>query len=79
MENKEIYLLFMGNAYLDDNSLSLLAVCSSEHEAIRLAAIAAKSDGEPLTEDDVHALCNEYETYGRDINYRICSQYLDQL
>lgn len=79
MENKEIYLLFMGNAYFDENSLSLLAVCSSESQAIRLASIAAKSDGEPLTEEDCNALYNEYETYGRDINYRICSQYLDQL
>ncbi len=78
MENN-VYLLYSGNAWMNTSSLQLLAVCSSENNAIDLAKKHARDSEQPLDVDDEYELEINNQTYGRDENYLICECEMDQL
>ncbi|MCM1221987.1 MAG: hypothetical protein NC548_46695 [Lachnospiraceae bacterium] len=78
MESK-VYLLYVGNAWLSNSSLQLIAVCTTEAKAIELATAHAKDGEEPLDEDSIQELEMYSQTNGRDENYLICQCNLDEL
>lgn len=76
---KKVYLLYSGNAWLNNSSLQLLAVCSTEGKAIELATDHAKDGEEPLDEEAIEELEMYSQTNGRDENYLICECSMDEL
>ena len=78
MESK-VYLLYTGNAWLNNSSLQLIAVCTTEAKAIELATAHAKECEEPLDEEAIEELEMYRQTQGRDENYLICECCLDEL
>lgn len=76
---KTVYLLYSGNAWLNNSSLQLLAVCSTEGKANDLAIAHAKEGEEPLDEESLEELELYRQTQGRDENYLICECCLDEL
>lgn len=76
---KQVYLLFGYLRGLLASSHELLAVCGSHEKAVELAQEHAEYNGEPLTDGDLAELKQEQQTYNRDGNYMITSEYLDEL
>lgn len=76
---KKVYLLYSGNAWLNNSSLQLLAVCSTVEVAINLAETHSKDGEEPLDEEALEELEVYYQTQGRDENYLICETCMDEL
>lgn len=76
---KNVYLLYSGNAWLNTSSLQLLSVCTTVERAIELAVEHADGGEEPLDDESKEELESQSQTYGRDENYLICETELDQL
>lgn len=75
----KVYLLYSGNAWLNNSSLQLLSVCTSLEKAYELAKNHSKDGREPMTEADESELAYHRQTYGRDENYLICETNTDEL
>ena len=76
---KQVYLLYSGNAWLNNTSLKLLAVCSTKTKAIQLSEEDAMDTDEHLTDYDLKTLFEINQTYSRDCNYLICQTDVDTL
>lgn len=72
-------LLYSGNAWLDKNSLGLMAVCTDKATAVKLATEAAEYTDEPLTIEQQNELLIHGQTYGRDENFMICAVNVDEI
>lgn len=75
----KLYLLYLGDAWLSNSSLELLAVCTSKEKAIELACQDAKKHNHPLWESDMNELIQNNQTYGLDNNYMIDNTIADEL
>lgn len=74
-----VYLLNVGNAWLNTSSLQLLAVCSTPEKAVKLAIDHANDGDEALDDESIGELETNRQTYGRDDNYLICECNMDEL
>lgn len=75
----KLHLLYIGDCWLTNSSLELLAVCSTFDKAIELACEHAKKHGNKLWESDVNELREHHQTYGRNDNYMISNIISDTL
>lgn len=79
MNKQEVFLLYVGDTWLDECSMRLLAVCSCEEKAIEFAEQDADENEEPLCEEDLSLLKNQRQTQGRENNYMITRVNVDEL
>ena len=75
----KLYLLYIGDAWLSNSSLELLAVCTTFEKAIELAVKHSKEHNSQLWESEIHELEINKQTYGLDNNYMISSAVTDTL
>lgn len=78
MENT-VFLLQVGDRWLSTDSLSNVAICTNQEEAISLAKQDAKNYNDELSEEEIKQLWDSDQTYGRDYNYMISVIELDEL
>lgn len=76
---QKVYLLYAGNAWLNTSSLQLLAVCSTQEKAVKLAIDHSNDGEEALDDESIEELESNRQTYGRDENYLICETEMDQI
>ena len=74
-----LYLLYLGDCWLSNVSLELIAVCSTFDKAIELACENSKIDGHRLRESDINELRINHQTYGLNDNYMISKIEVDTL
>ena len=75
----KLHLLYIGDAWLSNSSLELLAVCTSFEKAVELAVEHSKKHNSRLWESDIRELQINKQTYGLDNNYMISSAITDTL
>ncbi|MBJ2190648.1 MAG: hypothetical protein JFT10_07345 [Muribaculaceae bacterium] len=75
----KLYLLYIGDAWLSNSSLELLAVCTTFDKAVDLAYKDSKKNNQKLWESDINELKQNKQTYGLDNNYMISSIIADEL
>lgn len=75
----KLYLLYIGDAWLSNSSLELLAVCTTFEKAVELAVEHSKKHNSRLWESDIRELQINKQTYGLDNNYMISSAITDTL
>ena len=75
----KLYLLYIGDAWLSNSSLELLAVCTTFDKAVDLAYKDSKKHNKKLWESDINELKENRQTYGLDNNYMISSIASDEL
>lgn len=77
MENKTIYIVYRGNERLEINSLRVVLVCDDRELIQELLKHHSESWGEPLTKDDLNNLEVLNQTQGRETNYLIEEETLN--
>ena len=75
----KLYLLYIGDAWLSNSSLELLAVCTTFDKVVDLAYKDSKKNNQKLWESDINELKQNKQTYGLDNNYMISSIIADEL
>jgi len=75
----KLHLLYIGDAWLSNSSLELLAVCTTFDKAVDLAYKDSKKNNQKLWESDINELKQNKQTYGLDNNYMISSIIADEL
>ena len=75
----KLYLLYIGDAWLSNSSLELLAVCTTFDKAVDLAYKDSKKHNKKLRESDINELKENRQTYGLNNNYMISSIVSDDL
>lgn len=75
----KLYLLYIGDAWLSNSSLELLAVCTTFDKAVDLTYKDSKKNNQKLWESDINELKQNKQTYGLDNNYMISSIIADEL
>ncbi len=73
------YLLYIGDAWLSNSSLQLLAVCTSIEKAVQLGQVYSKKNHLHIDESDWYELKVNRQTYGYNNNLMIQPINVDEL
>lgn len=68
---KNVYILFICDAWLSQESKRVLAVCTSEDESVNLAQKYSNKQGDNFTKNQIIELYTKQQTQGRSNNYVI--------
>lgn len=75
----KLYLLYIGDAWLSNSSLQLLAPCTTVEKAVELGRIYSKKNHLHIDESDWHELEVNHQTYGYSDNFMIQPIMVDEL